>query len=110
MASQSDPTDLPPNAAQLREQLVAATQTFFDSHGIRVKSRKLPVPLPATSPPAPVSSRAEGSGSARKASGRAQVRLKSGLVGKAMWRSRFGPPLSASVGVIQRSSVYVVLE
>ncbi|PHJ15449.1 erythrocyte membrane related protein [Cystoisospora suis] len=73
MASQLDPTDLPSNAAQLREQLVAATQAFFDSHGIRIKSRKLPVQLPVASSPAAAGSRGEGSGSARKASGRAQT-------------------------------------
>nr|CEL67997.1 TPA: ERYTHROCYTE MEMBRANE PROTEIN PFEMP3, related [Neospora caninum Liverpool] len=58
MASASDPATLPANATQLREQLIAATQRFFDSHGIRVKTRKLPVQ--AATPASPPGSKAEG--------------------------------------------------
>ncbi|KEP66624.1 UNVERIFIED_CONTAM: hypothetical protein HHA_268580 [Hammondia hammondi] len=67
MASSSDPATLPANAAQLREQLIAATQRFFDSHGIRVKTRKLPVQA-ATPPASAPGSKAEG-GSARRTHG-----------------------------------------
>ncbi|PFH34468.1 hypothetical protein BESB_064990 [Besnoitia besnoiti] len=49
MASASDPSVLPANAAQLREQIIATTQRFFDSHGIRIKTRKLPVQAPGSS-------------------------------------------------------------
>ncbi|XP_058515738.1 uncharacterized protein LOC131479205 [Ochotona princeps] len=39
------PSSLPANAKEMREQIIAATQRFFDLHGIRIKVRRLPVQL-----------------------------------------------------------------